>query len=183
MDEEVERPVCRTLFRQASHETRLDPTVPSDSDDSENEDDLYSKPRVVDVLVKEGSVVKTPDQSTIAESKVVRKEHATSPTENKNESNDSESVTEKSDKTSDLRANQRCIQEKDKPTTNHEYEVIKEANVSVIGQDKERPTTHNAETEIYKQEDTMHDHQMESIGTLKGKIHKQGLKRVLEFAK
>nr|CAD7453020.1 unnamed protein product [Timema tahoe] len=47
MGEVVEHPVCRTLFRQSSLETRLTPSLPSDSDDSE--DDL---PRIVDVIVK-----------------------------------------------------------------------------------------------------------------------------------
>jgi hypothetical protein len=179
MEEEVERPICRTLFRQASHETRLDPTIPTDSDDSEHEDDLCSAPRVVDVLVKQGTAVQT-DQSTIAESKKnVADGDATSPTDNENVSSTSESDTGKSDRTGDLRVDQRCTQEKDRPATFHENELRKDVNVSAIGQGKERPATmHNVETVRYKQDDTTHDHHIESVGTLKGKIHKQELKSV-----
>jgi hypothetical protein len=180
MEEEVERPVCRALFRQASHETRLNPTAPSDSDDSEYEDNLCSGPRIVDVLVKQGSAVKTPDQPTTVTSKEnVTDGDATSPTDNENESGASKNDTRKSDRIGYLRVDHRGTQEKDRPATVHESELRKEVNIPVIAQDKERPTTiHNVETERYKQDDKTHDDQMESVGALKGKIHK-GAKKCL----
>ncbi|KAJ4443894.1 hypothetical protein ANN_05681 [Periplaneta americana] len=60
MDDEVERPVCRTLFRQASQEMHLRPTLPSDSED---EDD--AAPRVVDVLVKTPSSQSAADRDDV----------------------------------------------------------------------------------------------------------------------
>jgi hypothetical protein len=171
MEEEVERPVCRTLFRQASHETRLDPTIPSDSED---EDDLHSRPRVVDVLVKQESSVKTTDQSTTAESKKNVTSENTSPTDKENKSSSSKSSTGKSDPTREHRVHQRCTQEKDRPATFHENELRKDVNISVTGEGRERPTTiGSVEIERFKQGDTTYDHQIESVGTLKGKTHKR----------
>jgi hypothetical protein len=168
MEEEVERPVCRTLFRQASHETRLDPTVPSDPEDSECEDDSYSVPRVVDVLVKPESAVNTGGQSTAVEPTHIIRNEGASPTD-KNESNTSKNETEKLDRTGEHRVDQRYMQ-KDRPATYHESELQEQTYASVVGQKKERPTTiSHVETETYEEGRTIHDNQTESVGTLKGK--------------
>jgi len=61
-------------------------------------------------------------------------------------------------------------QEQDRPATFHENDFQDDMEVSVVGQEAERPiTTHQTETEEFKQEDETHDHQKESVGTLKGR--------------
>jgi hypothetical protein len=160
MEEEVERPVCRTLFRQASQEIRLDPTVPSDPEDSEGEDDSYSVPRVVNVLIKPESAVHT----AVEPKHIVRNEGA-SPTDNKNESSTSKNENEKSDKTGECKVEQRY-----RPATYHENELQEHTYASVVGQKKERPTTiSHVDTGTYEEGGTMHDHQTQSVGSLKGK--------------
>jgi hypothetical protein len=169
MEEEVERPVCRTLFRQASHETRLDPTVPSDSEDSECEEDSYSVPRVVHVLVKPDSAVNTGAQSTAVEPTQIVRNEDTSPTVNKNESDTSENETEKSERTGEDRLDQRYMQG-GRPATYHESELREQTYASVVAGKKERPTTiSHVENERYEHGEAVHDHQPESVGTLKGK--------------
>jgi hypothetical protein len=176
MEEEVERPVCRTLFRQASHETRLDPTVPSDSEDSECEEDSYSVPRVVDVLVKPESAVNTEGQFTAVEpTQIVRNEDA-SPTDNKNESDTSKNETGKSERTGEHRMDQRYMQG-GRPATYHESELKERTYASVVAQKKGRPTTiSHVENERYEHGQTVHDHQPESVGTLKGKYTQTSVK-------
>jgi hypothetical protein len=167
MEEEVERPVCRTLFRQASHETRLDPIVPSDSDDSECEEDSYSVPRVVDALVKRECAVNTGGQSTAVEPKEIVRNEDTSPTDNNNESGTSKNELEKPERTGEHI--QRSM-ERNRPATYHESELQEEMYASVVGQKKDRPTTiSHVESGRYEQGETVHDHQPESVGTLKGK--------------
>jgi hypothetical protein len=166
MEEEVERPVCRTLFRQASEEVRLDPADPSDSEDSEYEDDVHSKPRVIEVLVKTESAVKTKDQSTLVEPN----EGAISPTNNDNESSTSETETGQLNVTRDHEVDQRRTQEKNRSATFHETELQEQVNISVVEQERQRPeTTDQVKTERCKQDDTTHNHQIDSVGTLKGK--------------
>jgi hypothetical protein len=157
------------LFRQASHETRLDPAVPSDPEDSECEDDSYSVPRVVDVLVKPKSAVNTGGQSTAVEPTLIARNEGASPTDNRNESSTSKYETEKSGRTGGHRVDHRYMQG-DRPATYHESELQERMYASVVGQKKERPTTiSHVETERYEEGETIHDHQIESVGTLKGK--------------
>jgi len=182
MEEEVERPVCRTLFRQASHETRLSPNVPSDPEDSEyeNEYDEQSLPRVVDVLVKKDSEVKTKEQSVAVEPEEVTTDGGTSQNENKNNSISSKSETEEAVTIAEHGVDEGYSQEQDRPATFHENDFQDDMEVSVVGQETERPiTTHQTETEEFKQEDETHDHQKESVGTLKGKeIHASKVKYI-----
>jgi hypothetical protein len=172
MEEQVERPVCRNLFRQASHETRLSPTVPSDSEDSDYENECHenSLPRVVGVLVKKNSEVKTKGQSVAAEPEEVTIDGGTSQNENRNKSSSPNSETGRAVTIAEHGADQGYTQEQDRPATFHENDFQDDIDIPVVGQKTESPiTTHQNETEEFKQEDEKHDHQTESVGTLKGK--------------
>jgi hypothetical protein len=182
MEEEVERPVSRSLFRQASHETRLSPTVPSDPEDSEYENDCdeESLPRVVDVLVKKDSGVKTKEQSVAVEPEEVTIDGDTSQNENKNNSTSSTSKTEEAVTIAEHDVDEGYSQEQDRPATFHENDFKDYTEVSEVGQETEIPiTTHQTESEDFKQEDETRDYQTESVGTLKGKeIHASKVKYI-----
>jgi hypothetical protein len=172
MEEVVERPVYRNLFRQASHETRLSPTVPSDSEESDNENEHHQRPlpRIVGVLVKKDIEVKTKGQSVSVQPEEVTADGGTSQNENKNVSSSPKSETEKAVTIAGHGADQGYTQEEDRPATFHENDLQDDMDVSVVGQKTESPiTTHQTEIEEFKQEDEKHDHQTESVGTLKGK--------------
>ena len=172
MEEEVERPVCRNLFRQASHETRLSPTVPSDPEDSEYENEYYEPllPRVVDVLLKRDIEVKTKGESVAVEPKEVTIDGGTSQNENRNNSSSSKSETGEAVTTAEHVVDLGHAQEQDRPATFHENDFQDYMDVSVVGQETERPiATHQNKTEEVKQEDETHNHQKETVGTLKGK--------------
>jgi hypothetical protein len=172
MEGEVERPVSRTLFRQASHETRLSPTVPSDPEDCECEHDFreHSLPRVVNVLVKKDSEAKTREQSVAVEPEEATVDGGTSQDGDKNESSASKHETGKADTIGEHGVNHGHTQEMDRPVTFYENDFQDEMDVSVVGQKTERPiTTRTVETEIFKQDDETHDLQKETVGTLKGK--------------
>jgi hypothetical protein len=172
MEEEVERPVSRNLFRQASHETRLSPTVPSDPEDSEYENEYYehSLPRVVDVLFKKDSQVKTKGQSVAVEPEEVTIDGGTSQGENKNNPSSSKSEAAEAVTIAEHDVDQGSTQEQDRPTSFYENDFQDDMDVPVVGQETERPTTtHQTVTEEFKQEDVTHDHQKESVGTLTGK--------------
>lgn len=186
MEEEVERPVSRNLFRQASHETRLTPTVPSDPEDSEYENEVYdhSLPRVVDVLFKKGSEVKTKGQSVAAEPEEVTTDGGTSQDGNKNNSSSCKSEAGEAVTIAEHGVDRGYTQEQDSPATLHENDFQDDMDVPVVGQEPQfgqepqRPiTTHQTVTEEFKQEDETHDHQKESVGTLKGKeVHASKVK-------
>jgi len=172
MEEEVERPVCRNLFRQASHETRLSPTLPSDPEDSdyENENHKHPLPRVVGVLYKKDSEVKTKGQSIAVEPEEVTIHDGTSQNESKNNSSSSESETEEAVTIAEHGVDQGYTQEQYRPATFHENDLQDDMGVSVVRQETEGPiTTHQTITEESKQEDETHNHPKESVGTLKGK--------------
>jgi len=172
MEDEVERPVYRNLFRQASHETRLSPTVPSDPEDSdyENEPHEHSLPRIVGVIVKKGSEVKTKGPSVAVEPKAVTTDGGTSQNENKNNWSSSRSETGEAVTIAEHGVDQGYTQEQDRPATFHENDFQDCMDVSVVGQETERPiTTHQNITEEFKKEDETHNDQNESVGTLKGK--------------
>jgi hypothetical protein len=172
MEEEVERPVCKTLFRQASHETRLSPTVPSDPEecDGENENPGQTLPRVVDVLVKKDSEVKTKEQSVAVEPQEVTADGGTSQNENENKPSSSKSETGEAVTIAQHCVDQGYTQEQDRPASFYENDFQNEMDFSVVGQKTERPvTTHQTESEEFKQEDEAYDHQTESVGMLKGK--------------
>jgi hypothetical protein len=182
MEEEVERPVYRTLFRQASHETRLSPTVPSDPEDSEYENEHYEHPlpRVVDVLVKKDSEVKTKGQSVAVEPEKFTIDGGTSQNENKNNSISSKSETGEAVTIAEHVVDLAYTQEQDRPATFHENDFQDDMDVSVVGQETERPiTTHQTTTEEFKQEDETREHQKESVGTLTGKeVHASKVKYI-----
>jgi hypothetical protein len=172
MEEEVERPLCRTLFRQASHETRLSPTVPSDPEECESENDLrdHSLPRVVDVIIKKDSEVKTRGQSVAVEPEEDTIDGGASQNDNQNEWSLSKHETGKADTVGEHGVDQGYTQEKDRPTTFHEHDFQDERDVPVVGQKTERPIkTLEVETEKFKQDDETQDHPTQSVGTLKGK--------------
>lgn len=172
MAEEVERPVCRKLFRQASHETRLSPTVPSDSEDSDHENENYehSLPRIVGVIFKKRSEVKSQRESVAVEPEEVTIDGGTSQDENKHNSSSSESEAEESVTIAEHGVEQGYMQEQDRPATFYENDFPDDMDVSVVSQETQRPiTTLQTVTEDFKQEDETHGHQIESVGTLKGK--------------
>jgi hypothetical protein len=172
MEDDVERPLCRTLFRQASHETRLSPTVPSDPEECESENDTYGHPlpRVVDVLVKKQGEVKTRGQFIAKEPQEVITDRSTSQTNNENELSPPRHETGKSDTPEEHGVDHGYTQEKETPTTFQEKEFQDETDVSVFDQKTERPiTTQEVESERSKQDDKRRDNETESVGTLKGK--------------
>jgi hypothetical protein len=182
MEEEVERPVFRNLFRQASHETRLSPTVPSDPEDSEYENEYYehSLPRVVGVIVKKDSEVKTEGQSVVVEPEEVTIDGGASQNENDNNSSSSESEPEEEVTIAEQGVDQGYTQEQDRPPTSHENDFQDDMDVTVVSQETEEPiTTHQTTTEEFKQEGETHNHQKESVGTLKGKeVHANKVKYI-----
>jgi len=172
MEVEVERPVSRTLFRQASHETRLSPSIPSDPEESEYENEYYEHylPRVVDVLVKKDSEVNTKGQCIAVEPEEVTTDGGTSQNENKNNSSSCKSEAGEAVTTAEHGVDQGYTQERDRPATFYDNDLQDDMDVPVVVQEPERPiTTHQIVTEEFRQEDETRDHQKESVGTLKGK--------------
>jgi hypothetical protein len=186
MEEEVERPVCRNLFRQASHETRLSPTVPSDPEDSEYEHEHYehSLPRIVGMIVKKDSEVKTKGQSVAVEPEAVTTDGGTSQNENKNNSSSSKNETGEVVTVAEHGVDQGYTQEQERPATVYDNDFQDDMDVSVVGQETERPiTTHQTITEEFKEEDETHNHQKESVGTLTGKeVHASKVKYINPLA-
>jgi hypothetical protein len=172
MEEVVERPLHRNLFRQVSHETRLTPSVPSDSEESDYENEHYERslPRVVGVLIKKDCEVKTNGRSVTVQPEEVTTDGGTSQNENKNTSSSPKSETEKAVTIAAHGADQDYTQEEDIPATFHENDFQDDMDVSVVGQKTESPiTTHQTEIEEFKQEGEKHDHQTLSVGKLTGK--------------
>jgi len=182
MEVEVERPVSRNLFRQASHETRLSPTVPSDPEDSEYENECYehSLPRIVGVLVKKDSEVKTKGQSVAVEPQEVTTNGGTSQNEIKNTSSPCRSEAGEAVTVAEHGVDQRYTQGQDRPASFYENDLQDDMDVPVVGQEPDRPiATHQTVTEEFKQEDETRDHQTESVGTLKGKkVHASKVKYI-----
>lgn len=180
MEVEVERPVSRNLFRQASHEMRLSPIVPSDPEDSEYENEYYehSLPRIVDVLVKKDSEVKTKGQSVAVEPEEVTTDGGASQNENTNISSSCKSEAGEAVTITEHGVDQGNSQEQGRPATFYDNDFQDDMDVPVFDQEPEKPiTTHQTVTEEFKQEDETHDHQIESVGTLKGKkVHASKVK-------